>query len=172
MVTHDQDEALSMADRIVEMAMGRIVQVGSPAEINDQPATRFVAVFVGSMKVLTTSLGAPGTVHVGDLHLSCKPNGHAAGSPVTLAIRPEDVQLVEDAEGAGPNLMDVKVGEVEFPGPHVRARPLHRAFETRPMYAQLSRNLVRRRGVAEGVPLQVRLAEDRLRIHGAEPTHD
>jgi len=171
MVTHDQDEALSLADRIVVMNMGRIEQVGSPTEIYDQPATRFVADFVGSMNFLTAALAAPGTVQVGDLQLSCRPNGHAAGSPVTLAIRPEDVQLVEDAEGAGPNLLDVRVGEVEFLGPHVRARLLHRAFATQPMYAQLSQNLVRRRGVVAGAPLRVRLPEDRLRIYGAEQAH-
>ena len=136
MVTHDQEEALSLADRIVVMNKGRIEQVGTPTEIYDQPATRFVADFVGAMNFLTASMSGPDAVRLGDLQLSCRSNGHAVGEPVTLASAPRTCSCVEDGEAQGPNLLEVQVGEVEFLGPHVRARLLHEAFENQPLFAR------------------------------------
>ena len=92
MVTHDQEEALSMADRVVVMNKGALEQVGTPREIYEQPATPFVADFVGRVNVLSAvSLGA-GRYQAGRLALSAV-NGatpHAAGTRVRLYLRPED----------------------------------------------------------------------------------
>ena len=66
MVTHDQDEALSMADRIVVMNHGVIEQVGTPQEIYQQPATRFVAEFVGSMNFIETSVATDSQVRIAE----------------------------------------------------------------------------------------------------------
>ncbi|MCV5224949.1 ABC transporter ATP-binding protein, partial [Escherichia coli] len=66
MVTHDQDEALSMADRIVVMNHGVIEQVGTPQEIYQQPATRFVAEFVGSMNFIETSVVTESQVRIAE----------------------------------------------------------------------------------------------------------
>jgi ABC-type sugar transport system ATPase subunit len=101
-VTHDQVEAMTMADRIVVMRDGRIQQVGRPAHVYAHPANAFVATFVGSPPMnlfegrLTTA--ADGLRFVGDLTVPLdRVPGDAAlplGEPVTLGIRPEHVELV------------------------------------------------------------------------------
>ena len=100
MVTHDQEEALTMADRIVVMNQGAIEQVGSPQEIYRKPATAFVADFVGSMNFLAGTLEAPERVRIGSLTLACPPqDGLAAGTAVRLCIRPEDVRVRDLPDG-------------------------------------------------------------------------
>src|SRR5476651_1994617 len=94
MVTHDQEEALTMADRIVVMNQGVIEQVGPPAEIYRAPATAFVADFVGSMNFLAGRLEAPDRVRLGNLVMSCPVQGGlGVGAVVSLCIRPEDVRV-------------------------------------------------------------------------------
>ena len=94
MVTHDQEEALAMADRIVVMNRGGVEQVGSAAEIYARPATAFVADFVGEMNILEGVVAAPGRVRVGALALDCPALGaRAAGERVRLGLRPEEVRI-------------------------------------------------------------------------------
>ncbi|MBM3115404.1 putative 2-aminoethylphosphonate ABC transporter ATP-binding protein [Jeongeupia naejangsanensis] len=94
MVTHDQEEALTMADRIVVMNHGVIEQIGTPEEIYTRPANRFVAEFVGQSNWLAATSAGIGQVLLGDALLGAtvtppRPDGH----PLELFIRPEDVQL-------------------------------------------------------------------------------
>ncbi|WP_366140002.1 ABC transporter ATP-binding protein [uncultured Jannaschia sp.] len=100
-VTHDQEEALTMSDRIAVMEGGRVLQVGPPREIYDAPATRFVAGFIGESNVLA------GEVREGRVHLpgGSVPAPDGAAGPVTLAIRPERVTLA--ASGAPDTLAAV-----------------------------------------------------------------
>ncbi len=100
-VTHDQIEAMTMADKIVVMQAGHIEQVGSPLELYDRPANTFVAGFIGSpsMNMLPGSVrangGAPG-IAIGDLVLPVDgPAGLADGQPVTVGIRPENLTLAD-----------------------------------------------------------------------------
>jgi putative spermidine/putrescine transport system ATP-binding protein/spermidine/putrescine transport system ATP-binding protein len=103
MVTHDQDEAMTLADRIVVMRDGRLEQIGSPAEVYQYPATRFVAGFVGASNFFR------GTVEgrTGESVLVCCPNGlhltlpakAAPGDVVTVALRPEAVRVGPDSGG-------------------------------------------------------------------------
>jgi multiple sugar transport system ATP-binding protein len=100
-VTHDQIEAMTMADKIVVMQGGHIEQVGSPLELYDRPANTFVAGFIGSpsMNMLPGSVrangGAPG-IAIGDLVLPMDgPAGLADGQPVTVGIRPENLTLAD-----------------------------------------------------------------------------
>jgi putative spermidine/putrescine transport system ATP-binding protein len=87
-VTHGQDEALSVADRIVVMSMGRIEQVGTPGEIYATPATPFVASFIGDMNMMTVTV-VNGVVDIGGVRLPAPlPDG-----PAILAVRPEDIVL-------------------------------------------------------------------------------
>src|SRR3954469_324550 len=92
MVTHDQEEALSMADRIVVMNHGVIEQVGTPLDIYRHPASPFVADFVGAMNFLDGTVSGAGRVRVGGGELECEAtNGYPAGTAVGLCLRPEDV---------------------------------------------------------------------------------
>ncbi len=89
MVTHDQEEALSMADRIVVMNHGVVEQVGSPQDIYLRPQTAFVADFVGRLTFLDGVKSGPRTVSVGGLSLDCAdPAGLPAGAAVEVALRP------------------------------------------------------------------------------------
>lgn len=88
MVTHDQEEALSMADRIVVMNHGVIEQVGTPTEIYTQPASLFVADFIGEMNQISATISAKGKVKIGDRTLLCPTDGY---NRAILALRPEDV---------------------------------------------------------------------------------
>ncbi len=100
-VTHDQEEALTMSDRIAVMSAGRIQQLGTPREIYTHPRNRFVADFIGETNFLTASVAvAPSTVAGGGRIALGAP---AASGTVTLAVRPEHIRLVApDADGALP----------------------------------------------------------------------
>ena len=91
-VTHDQIEAMTMADRIFVLNAGRIEQIGSPSEIYRKPASTFVASFMGAppMNLLSAQLSG-NTVSVGDLSFPAPVEGH--NGPVQLGIRPEEVSL-------------------------------------------------------------------------------
>ncbi|MCP5156200.1 MAG: ABC transporter ATP-binding protein [Ectothiorhodospiraceae bacterium] len=101
-VTHDQEEALTMSDRIAVMSDGRILQIGSPREIYERPASRFVAHFIGDTNILD-GVCEPGPDGAGRLRLAC---GLAASSPdpgrrgaVSVLVRPEHLELGEPADG-------------------------------------------------------------------------
>ncbi|SIQ52997.1 putative spermidine/putrescine transport system ATP-binding protein [Rhizobium sp. RU35A] len=102
-VTHDQEEALSISDRIVVMNAGKADQIGTPGEIYNRPTTRFVANFVGTLNVVQAVLvnGAAGTVQIGNktLQLSQPVTGKADGSSISLAFRPEAATLADAANG-------------------------------------------------------------------------
>ena len=105
LVTHDQDEAMSMADRIAVMDAGRIVQCGPPREIYDHPATRFVARFVGRVNLFEGRIvGQPGgTAEIGtDDGLVVRVRGagvSAAGTACTVAVRPEKLVVSRAPNG-------------------------------------------------------------------------
>jgi multiple sugar transport system ATP-binding protein len=102
-VTHDQIEALTMADRIGVLNEGRLVQVGLPDEIYDQPANTFVARLVGAPRInLFKSLREDGNLHIGasELHFPV-PGGVDLPEEIILGVRPEDVVLDPEGEFAG-----------------------------------------------------------------------
>ncbi|MEW5986794.1 MAG: ABC transporter ATP-binding protein [Chloroflexota bacterium] len=104
-VTHDQEEALTMSDRIAVMNEGWVQQVGQPRQIYEHPANRFVADFIGETNFLTGTLTAvenPATILIGELPVLGVIDGQAvtAGQSVTLAIRPEKINLYPPGEVA------------------------------------------------------------------------
>jgi putative spermidine/putrescine transport system ATP-binding protein len=99
-VTHDQEEALSMADRVGVMSKGKLEQVAEPAELYSRPATAFVAEFVGTMNRLPGELAGPGTVTV--LGTSCAAiEGHPTSGPVDVLVRPEGLTVAPASGGNG-----------------------------------------------------------------------
>jgi iron(III) transport system ATP-binding protein len=108
-VTHDQKEALSMADRIAVMDVGRVVQVGRPGEVYDHPASRFVADFLGEANFLPgrVSAGAPRRVQTPVGVLPGSDAGDAPpGTAVTCCVRPERVAIAAAAAAAPPAVGD------------------------------------------------------------------
>jgi spermidine/putrescine transport system ATP-binding protein len=103
-VTHDQEEALTMSDRIGVMSDGLLLQVGSPEQIYEQPETRFVADFIGETTFVTGEVAGNGLVRLPNGRLVNTLTDAPAGAPVTLALRPERLFLHErkdDADLAG-----------------------------------------------------------------------
>ncbi len=106
-VTHDQEEALAMSDRIAVMDAGRVEQLGTPREVYEQPATPFVADFIGSLNAVEIRVdevvGGYGVARLGEQDRVVVPvgAGTSAGSELRVAVRPEHVQLAGgDANGS------------------------------------------------------------------------
>ena len=123
-VTHDQEEALSMSDRIAVMYNGKAEQVGTPFEIYNHPATRFVANFVGTLNVLEGTVADParGIVQIdaGEVTVKGALNGSKAGETVSLALRPEAISL-----GKHPgrdSSLGGQIADVSFLGSVIRVR--------------------------------------------------
>ena len=104
-VTHDQEEALSVSDRVAVMRDGRVEQIGPPAEIYGEPATPFVAEFIGTINRIESLIGAEGTVLAGSATF-CLPAaaGHALGDRVVVLVRPETVAIGTSVNGHGVKL--------------------------------------------------------------------
>jgi putative spermidine/putrescine transport system ATP-binding protein len=123
-VTHDQEEALSMSDRIVVMSEGRVEQVGTPFEIYNRPRTRFVASFVGTLNILSGTVldAATGRMSVDDQEIvTTSANGALkAGETRAVAVRPEAITLANGH--AGGNKLNGTIEEVSFLGSVVRVR--------------------------------------------------
>jgi iron(III) transport system ATP-binding protein len=125
-VTHDQDEALALSDRVLVMREGHVLQVGSPVEVYRHPADRFVAEFVGRCNfleatVIRASAGVASVVLAGGggrLDVSV-PEGLSPGSKVTVAVRPEALKLLSNGAPSGEgNVLDATVRSVAFLGDH------------------------------------------------------
>ncbi len=102
-VTHDQEEALTMSDRIAIMDQGVVQQLGEPRQIYEHPANRFVADFIGETNFIDATLvgcGPPATLRIGRLDVLGTTDGREipSGQPVTLAVRPEKINLYPQGE--------------------------------------------------------------------------
>lgn len=177
MVTHDQEEALTMADRIVVMDRGHIVQVDTPIKLYQQPATPFVADFVGQMNFLKGRVGANGggLVESGNAHLHVHPWPEALtpGSQVQLAIRPEEIRVIEQPNGMA-NVLHAEVRNVEFMGPHYW---LHLNYvgdattqTTSRLTVQAPRHLADQSHLAPGATVAVHLPAEALRLFATGET--
>jgi putative spermidine/putrescine transport system ATP-binding protein len=120
-VTHDQEEALSLSDRIVVMSQGKMEQVGTPAQIYTSPETEFVAKFVGQINLLPVKVVDPaqGIVKLGQQKIQAGRFGHLNGNPIRLAVRPEELDhgFIE-----GANNLSGKVEAISYLGSIVRIR--------------------------------------------------
>jgi putative spermidine/putrescine transport system ATP-binding protein len=123
-VTHDQEEALSLSDRVVVMSDGRIEQIGTPSEIYNFPATSFVASFVGTLNLMPAAVVDPASGRA-DLLAGHDDTARAigdakAGDQITMALRPEGISLGEGAPDA--NRLRGTIDDISFLGSIVRLR--------------------------------------------------
>jgi len=168
MVTHDQEEALTMADRVVVMNRGVIEQVGTPVEIYSDPATSFVADFIGTMNFLDARAGDDNTVRLGEIDIRCA-NWHLhprPDQPVRLAVRPEDVRLMDGPDDA-PNSVKARVEWVEFLGSTYRIDLALDAGEGQKLKTEFSANVMRERNISKGMHLPVVLPAELLWVYEA-----
>jgi len=116
-VTHDQEEALAMSDRIAVMRAGRVEQVGAPRAIYEQPATTFVASFVGATNLLRGVVKSVGEILVGGTVVNARAAVQPAGTAVVASLRPEALRLLAaEPAPAGWAVLNGTLEEVEYLG--------------------------------------------------------
>ncbi len=168
MVTHDQEEALSVADRIVVMNHGIVEQVGTPMEVYRQPATPFVASFVGKVNRLTGTAGTGNWFRCGELRFHCPQNTTAftEGQPVVLHLRPEDRVVDGLCEGSPLNNTGI-IRHIEFLGSNCLAEVEMHGMPNQPVQLQFSLNQMEEFGVHVGGSIRFALRTDRMRVFAA-----
>ena len=122
-VTHDQEEALTMSDRIAVMSTGQVLQVSSPTGLYERPGSRFVADFIGTMnffegRVRKTDNGTAviDAGPMGEVEATTESETSSVGADVLVAIRPEKLQLHFEAPGEGPNIIEGRMGPAAYLG--------------------------------------------------------
>ena len=158
MVTHDQEEALSVADRIVVMNHGVIEQVGTPLQVYRDPASPFVADFVGKVNVLPARVQG-GELRVGQLRIPC-------GGPEREArvyLRPEDVLARPIAQG-DPHVFDACIEKIDFLGSYCHVHVASPAIEPSRLTVYLSLNYLSEQSLGVGSSLKLRLMPERLKV--------
>jgi iron(III) transport system ATP-binding protein len=158
MVTHDQEEALSVADRIVVMNHGVIEQIGTPMDIYREPASPFVADFVGKVNVLPGRV-RDGRLEAGSLRL-------AAGGEdrdVRIYLRPEDVLARPIAEG-DPHVFDASIEKIDFLGSYCHVHVASPAIAPSKLTVYLSLNYLAEQSLQVGSSVRLRLLEDRVKV--------
>lgn len=168
MVTHDQEEALSLADRIVVINQGGIEQVGTPQEIYQRPCSAFVADFVGKTNPLQAQWLSPGRFNWHGIELSCGQTSlQTLGETFTLALRPEDILLHDDnsPQTQGSNRYEAKVQDLEFLGAFCRVR-VHLPKNGQSLVADVPSAQAVRMGLNLDRHIFVDLSAERMQVFG------
>lgn len=124
-VTHDQEEALTMSDRIIVMNQGLIQQVGTPVDIYNEPQNAFVADFIGESNIIDGVMPKDCLVEILGCPFPCVDTGFAPNENVDVVIRPEDMEFVQPGEG----MMDGVVTSILFKGVHYEMKVQAKGFE-------------------------------------------
>lgn len=113
-VTHDQEEALTMSNKIIVMKKGKIQQIGSPTDIYNEPQNAFVADFIGESNIIPGIMIKDELVRILDHDVKCVDKGFKVNEPVDIVIRPEDIKILEQDKG----IFNGVVKSVIFKGVH------------------------------------------------------
>jgi iron(III) transport system ATP-binding protein len=159
MVTHDQEEALSVADRIVVMNKGEIEQVGTARDIYREPATPFVADFVGKVNVLHANR-VNGRLQLGKLSL---PGFGTDNGPVKAYLRPEDV-LAHPLTDGDAHVIDSKIEKIDFLGAYCHVLISAEALESHQLTVLLSLNFLTDQALGVGSLLPLKLLPERIKV--------
>ncbi len=158
MVTHDQEEALSVADRIVVMNHGVIEQIGTPMDIYREPATPFVADFVGKINILPARVTA-GELLFGSMRLL----GEGADRDVRVYLRPEDVLARPIAPGDA-HVFDAHIEKIEFLGSYCHVHVTSPALDGHKLMVYLSLNFLSEQSLEVGSSVTLKLVPERIKV--------
>ena len=159
-VTHDQEEALTMSDRLAVMNAGRIVQIGTPRQVYEDPADTYVADFLGAANLMEIQVVAEGALRLGDFALTSQRCEATVPGTAHAVIRPERVRI-EEHGSAGENRVPAMVERVVFLGSATEV--LLRLAPGITLQA-LMQNDGSRPDLAQGTPVHVYLPPDALRV--------
>ena len=158
MVTHDQEEALSVADRIVVMNHGVIEQIGTPLDIYREPASPFVADFVGKVNILPARVLA-GELLFGSMCLPCEGPDREA----RLYLRPEDV-LARPIAAGDAHVFDASIDKIEFLGSYCHVHVGSPALGSHKLMVYLSLNFLSEQSLEVGSTLALKLLPERIKV--------
>ena len=159
MVTHDQEEALSIADRIVVMNHGVIEQIGTPMDIYREPASPFVADFVGKVNVLPARL-EQGMLRFGSM---CLPRAGEDREVARVYLRPEDV-LARPIEPGDAHVFEAQIDKIEFLGSYCHVHVLSPALGAHKLMVYLSLNFLSEQSLQVGSTVTLKLLPERLKV--------
>jgi spermidine/putrescine transport system ATP-binding protein len=172
-VTHDQEEALSMSDRVAVMSAGRIEQIGTPAEVYETPGTVFVADFLGVSNLMDAVAESHSsqppehcTVAVGDFRLRAGCGDLSASGPVKIVARPERVKLLPHGDQR-PNCLPGMVERTVYVGASVQV--MVRLATGAQLQASIA-NTGTTDSYQQGTPVSVHIPADALRVLGGSAT--
>ena len=158
MVTHDQEEALSVADRIVVMNHGVIEQIGTPLDIYREPASAFVADFVGKINILPARI-SQGELRFGSMRLASE----GADRDVRVYLRPEDVLARPIAPGDA-HVFDACIEKIEFLGSYCHVHVASPALDGNRLMVYLSLNFLSEQSLQVGSTITLKLLPERIKV--------
>ena len=169
MVTHDQEEALAMADRVVVMNNGTIEQTGSPLEVYRHPTSMFVADFIGETNRYPVRVENERTVWIKDQRIRCLPHEFPPDTNAIAVMRPNDIipygtDLDRGDNQDTENRFDVGIESMEFLGSFWRAHLKFLNDTEDSLVADFSINAERRLSLAEGKEITIEIPENRILI--------
>lgn len=171
MVTHDQAEALAMANRVVVMDRGIIAQVGAPHVIYQYPNTPFVANFIGVMNFLKGVVISDKQVRCGNIVLDTPNNALPVNNQAVVAVRPEDVRVVPASQLHDPsaaNTMAAEVQELEFLGSGYRVSLLADGDSKEPVVVEISSHEARELNLSPHARLTMQFPPELIRVFPEE----
>ena len=151
-VTHDQEEALEVSDRVIVMNEGRVEQTGTPAEVYDHPATPFVYQFLGDVNLFHSRVHN-GNARIGDWTVPVPEGSVPSGDAATLYVRPHDIEILAANEGG--DTFKAVVRQYSAIGPRVRI-DLERIDGGAPIQAEINKERFVELGMGKGDRVSLR----------------
>lgn len=156
-VTHDQEEALEVADSIVIMNEGRLEQIGSPSEIYDHPATPFVNSFIGSVNIFHGRVHE-GRTHIGEVELETPEHADAYNLSAVAYVRPHEIEITKKIDGAGITAIVKRIKTVG----HTVNVELERLGTRELIEAEITREQYQQLQIEEGESVEFRFRNHRV----------